>query len=351
LVGVGTFARDGCIAGAAQNGIGAIVEVFNGTKWSKSIVQAGLLLDAATSNAGVSVATSMLQVLVSRDNKEFTVASVQGVSQAAYTFGVNNDIIGLVGGWIVKDSKVPTTLYGVATSHDFGVTWELSSAVPAGYVRYGAFPTEQTWFISSGMWGAYESNKDHQLSSWLSVDTKSTLTVGDRAASKGKASAARGATGWFGAVSKTTDGGKTWTQVFTSDLDNDYYYFNGIACSSVDHCTVVGEGDDGLGGYLNVAYTTFDGGNTWERVLSAGDVSMMGVDYINDSEGWLVGTKKSGRNLSAQFYHTIDGGKSFVVEETLDNCFAIDLDFAFDGTAIAACSSSSGSACYAALYH
>jgi photosystem II stability/assembly factor-like uncharacterized protein len=100
-----------------------------------------------------------------------------------------------------------------------------------------------------------------------------------------------------------------------SNLETDYYYFNGIACSSVDHCTVVGEGDDGVGGYLNVAYTTFDGGNTWERTLSAGDVSMMGVDYINDNEGWVAGTKKSGRNLIAQFYHTLDGGKTFKVEE------------------------------------
>jgi len=51
-----------------------------------------------------------------------------------------------------------------------------------------------------------------------------------------------GATGWFGAVSRTTDGGATWTEVFTTDLATDYLYFNGISCSSETHCVVAAEG-------------------------------------------------------------------------------------------------------------
>lgn len=349
VVGVGTYGREGVVAAAAANGVGAFIESYNGTKWTRTAVQAGLLMDAAISKSGASVATSMLQVFYSTDGKTYSVAPVQGVSQAAYIFGDNKDSFALVGTWMVKDTKVPTSVAGVATSRDKGTTWELSSNVPVGYVRYGAFPSEQTWYISSGMWGEDPVVEGKQLSAWLSMDTKnSKFVVADRS-SKKRSTAEQ--TGWFGAVSKTTDGGKTWTQVFSSNLETDYYYFNGIACSNVDHCTVVGEGDDVNGGYLNVAFTTFDGGVTWERVLSAADVSMMSVDYLNDNEGWLIGSRKAGRKLSAVLYRTTDGGKTFLEHETFDDCLATDLDFADDGTAAAACATSSGASMYVALYH
>jgi hypothetical protein len=137
-------------------------------------VNGGLLLDAATSNAGISVATSMYQVFVSADaGKTYTVPeTIGGVSQAAYTFGPNNDMFGLVGSWVVTgDSKVPTSVSGVATSKDRGVTWELSANVPGGFVRYGSFPSETTWYVSSGMWGTYSAEQgNRQLSSMISVD-------------------------------------------------------------------------------------------------------------------------------------------------------------------------------------
>jgi hypothetical protein len=48
----------------------------------------------------------------------------------------------------------------VAYSKDAGKTWNLSSNVPIEYVRYGAFPTEDIWYISSGIWGeSYVTNE------------------------------------------------------------------------------------------------------------------------------------------------------------------------------------------------
>lgn len=73
-------------------------------------------------------------------------------------------------------------------------------------------------------------------------------------------------------------------------------------------------------------------------------------DYTNFfCSGWLVGTSKDGRNLYGQFYHTVDGGKTWTLAQSLNNCFAIDLDFA-ETTGFAACSSSSGSSCSVAQY-
>jgi len=339
------------VAAAAMNGIGAIIDTYNGTKWHKAPVQAGLLMDAAVSSSGVAVAVSMYTVFVSTDaGATFSTAvGVAGISQNANVFGTES--IGLVGSWVNPDKQVPTGVSGVASSTDRGATWTLSAEIPGGYVRYGAFPTDTTWYVSSGMWGSSDSLKGHKSARVQWIPESNSLDIVERS-EKAPQKLADGTSGWWGAVSKTTDGGKTWNQVFLTDLENDYFYFNGISCPSENHCVVVGEGDDMVnGGYLNVAYTTFDGGVTWDRTLTAADVSMMSVDFLTEDEGWVAGTKKSGRNLIAQFYHTVDGGKSFTLEETLSNCFAIDLDFApSDGTGIAACISSSGSTCSVAWY-
>ena len=98
-------------------------------------------------------------------------------------------------------------------------------------------------------------------------------------------------TGWFGSIAKTIDGGVTFNTVFQSDLTTDYYYFNSISCSSESHCVAVAEGDDAInGGYLVLAYVTFDGGLTWENTLTkdvipSGVVSIMGSDWVDDNEG------------------------------------------------------------------
>jgi photosystem II stability/assembly factor-like uncharacterized protein len=124
------------------------------------------------------------------------------------------------------------------------------------------------------------------------------------------------ATGWWGQIHKTTDGGITWSTVFESDA-SDTYYFNSISCSSETHCVAVTEGED----YVTdcKAFVTFDGGATWTDTLAgtvpADSVSLMGAAWSSETEGWLAGTAKDGRTLSGIFYKTVDGGKSYAVEQ------------------------------------
>ena len=83
-------------------------------------------------------------------------------------------------------------------------------------------------------------------------------------------------TGWWGTISKTTDGGQTWETVFQS-APTDTYYFNSIACSSEVHCVAVTEGADSVDDCK--AFVTFDGGDTWtnalEGVVPSDSVSLM----------------------------------------------------------------------------
>jgi photosystem II stability/assembly factor-like uncharacterized protein len=323
------------------------VENYVGGKWTKKQVQAGMLLDSAITPSGNTIATSMWTVFLSKDHGETytTVEGLGGLSQSANVWGDNQENFALVGSWAVSDpnSKVPTSISGVAYSTDAGETWSLSANVPAGMVRYGAFPTTNTWYISSGMWGE----------SALKSSKKGKFALSERfeigAVNELKSTGNTSETGWFGAVSKTTDGGKTWTQVFQTDLEKDTLYFNGISCSSESHCAVVAEGYDEQGQYKTVGYVTFDGGVTWTASLTTGDVGLMQIKFISELEGWAAGTSKQGRNLYGQFYHTNDGGKTWALQQSLQNCFAIDMDFAMN-KGYAACSSSSGASCSVAVY-
>jgi hypothetical protein len=137
--------------------------------------------------------------------------------------------------------------------------------------------------------------------------------------------------------------------VFSTNLETDYIYFNAISCVSESKCVVVGEGDDAAGGYLVVAYTTLDGGATWEKTLSANDVGLAGAVWASDSEVWLVGTSKQGRQLYGQFRKSTDGGKTFALQQSLPDCYGIDIDFGKD-VGFAACVSSSGASCAVAMY-
>ena len=123
----------------------------------------------------------------------------------------------------------------------------------------------------------------------------------------------------FGSVSKTSDGGKTWSVVLTTDLLSDYIYFNGISCGTELNCVVVGEGDDSSGGYRTVAYSTFDGGKSWELTLNNDNFSLMGVKFISDTEVWLAGSIHSGRHMYGQFYYSSDGGKSYTLAQVSES--------------------------------
>ena len=61
-------------------------------------------------------------------------------------------------------------------------------------------------------------------------------------------------------IQKTTDGGKTFTNVFSDDT----FDFNQIDCIDENTCFAAGEGDTGA--YI---YSTFDGGKTWTAAVTA----------------------------------------------------------------------------------
>ena len=204
------------------------------------------------------------------------------------------------------------------------------------------------WYVTAGLWPMYASKSADtaHMSSRLSLSASSMGKVFIHEVNSTYTST--DSSGYWGSISKTTDGGKSWSEVFhTAPTDN--FYFNGISCTSESHCVAVGEGATYTD---NKAFLTTDGGSTWtpsDVNFDESVVSCTSVAWISDTEGWLGATAKDGRNLIGLFYKTTDGGKTYSLDQQLDNCFIMDIDSAGEA-GVASCISSSGSSASVATY-
>lgn len=363
IIGIGSLPNSDArtIAAIGQNGVGNFAKLYDSASntWTKSAnVNNLMVLDAALTASGNAVLTGMGTSVSTDGGKTFqkSDAFLGSVSQDAHTYGADSEYYALVGSFTppkTTGGTAPVQVSGVATSTDDGATFQLSAPIPEGDARYGSFPSESTWYVSQGMWDTSEDTEYYAASAHVKYSKRTGAIKLTSGLSEGKWPLAdsNSTTNWWGGVSKTTDGGKTWKQVLRTSPTKDYIYFNQISCSNTLNCVVVGEGMEGPDGpQKTVAYTTFDGGETWETTLSGtNDVSMGAVTFVTATEAWLAGVGVNGRNVQGQFYHSTDSGKTWAMEQTVDNCVPMDIDFGVEvGTA--ACVSSSGASSFVAFY-
>jgi photosystem II stability/assembly factor-like uncharacterized protein len=219
---------------------------------------------------------------------------------------------------------------GVAVSLDNGNTWNLFDiGLGDGYsARYGSFPSESTWYVSSGMWPSAKltaAQGKKLLSKKIAVNEKN---VAEYTATPSLRSGED--LGYYGGISKTTDGGKTWTQVYDAQGE---FYFNAISCFDETNCIAVGENDSG---YI---VGTSDGGATWKQLYFADGVSLIAAKMVSATEAWAAGgTQNAKRQLVGYYYHTTDGGATW--ELLTASGYVMDLSFN-NGVGYSACATSS----------
>jgi len=193
---------------------------------------------------------------------------------------------------------------GVAFSANGGSSWNVFTIPNApSQCRYGSFPSLTTWYVSGGTWpGKKQSDhSQHPLSEHVTThfnnetQQASVEIIEESSAEKN---------GYVAFISKTTDGGRTWTQVFHQELN---YYFNGIDCIDIQNCMVVAEGSDGA--YL---FSTRNGGTSWEQrfMVPGRTASLFDVKYVNNREAWACGGILD-FSFTGSFYHTLDAGDSW----------------------------------------
>ncbi|KAJ9449258.1 hypothetical protein DIPPA_20934 [Diplonema papillatum] len=206
---------------------------------------------------------------------------------------------------------------GPAVSKDGGLTfhghWLPKDLAPEAPVRYGAFPSENVWYVTGGAWPntTQPAASQHALTSRLLVD-KVTGKLSKREIPA--AAAAANTSAYTGMIAKTTDGGATWTKVFATSGD---FYLNGISCATTELCIAVGEGyaNDGSTDPGAHVLRTEDGGSSWQKVYQYGKTtggSVIDVNMLSATEVWVATSYAvSTLNSGAQFLHSTDGGKTF----------------------------------------
>lgn len=144
----------------------------------------------------------------------------------------------------------------VALSDDFGETWEL-----------------QTEIVSENLWAGGQ------------IISNGTIV----------------ASGFFGALIKSTDGGVTWTSSYISDRN---------VCSTVRGIFFLDENIGYAAQKNRVISKTIDGGSTWKQIMadtSIGGYTNYGVQFLNENLGFVVGENAD----QGAFYKTTDGGESW----------------------------------------
>ncbi len=181
----------------------------------------------------------------------------------------------------------------------------------------GAFPSEDVWYLAAGGWPVSKTVGQVQLTDRIFVDeTTGAFSFRNESLASAKG---LGKSGNSAEILKTTDGGLTFTSVFT---DVGSFYFNGIHCASEDVCMVVAEGN-GAG----TVYGTQNGGETWEILLKDTDgegVGLFQVRMISELEAWAVGGNLVRVGFEARFHHTVDGGATWTVD-TVPQVYATSL--------------------------
>jgi hypothetical protein len=219
-------------------------------------------------------------------------------------------------------------------------------------VRYGAFPSATTWYVSAGQWPSNNnddssdrtSRKFKQItgrlartmdangkisSRWNSVvPERRRAPVKNVRGNKHRDSAMSeiGATSPYEAqLLKTTDGGKTFQSLM---YNQNKYYFNGIDCSTVDNCCVTAENDDSTayaGAYI---FCTNDSGKTWNQAYRNATVGMSLLDLRSvGATGYVaVGGIITSFPVAATFLYSPDQGKTWLPDGEIAGQYATSVD-------------------------
>ena len=215
----------------------------------------------------------------------------------------------------VGDFGLFTSKNGIAVSTDGGHTFTAMDAQLKTDARYGAFPSATTFYVSAGNWPGEGDDdaapKDDDNNTFEELITRKSRRISVRKNSKGdvravyeRVPAYRAANETFEAeISKSTDGGKTWTQQFYSTE----FYFNGGDCASETECCFAGEADAGTAPGARI-YCTKDGGSTWTKNYFQAGAQYSLLDLRYDGTGyWAVGGIESAFSMDSTFLFSADG--------------------------------------------
>lgn len=332
------------VAGGA-NGVGAKIlrSHDEGATWENCAINSneGMFMDIAMGSEafGIAGGLGMYHALVgsasTNDGENwYSTPDSYFIAASQNVESLDNSTYFIVGAW-QEELIGGEYKEGVRASFDGGNTLEEFVVSAETWVRYGAFPTKDTWYLSCGYWETSAKSKKRLLNRQpftQHIELKDTRTKNPRF----EINLNKSAEPYYGAeILKTTDGGATWQTLF---LDFGQYYFNGISCPTVNHCIIVGEGDEG-----SYIFVSTDGGANWSETNFIQGGALTNIDMLNDKEGWAVGAYLVGATFKSLCLHTLDGGFTWEESNSLDNLWPNSVAIVDSGLAFATAFTRSGS--------
>lgn len=328
LMGLGAADSTHAVAGTCAQ-TGAEPSFLEGGTWQKTHNSpSGVIMDtAATPGNEVSVYTTFGGPYVSTDQGGSwkRAANVVGLSQSVQVFN-NGTSIGATGQLTLPGQG---SFNGVLVSTDGkGEEWKMMNIEGAEYARYGAFPSSTTWYVTAGTWPATATEAPF-LHAFEHLEEGFDLSARIRIGPKDMKNV-KSPIGWMSKIWKTTDGGASWREVFSSH--NAPYCFNAIACSTESRCVAVADGHSGSSASV-YALMTEDGGKTWSMVFDSDKYeSMMAVTFTSEMEGWIAPSGYASSDprdgVVTDFMRTTDGGSTWNIDQSLKSCISTDMESA-----------------------
>lgn len=219
---------------------------------------------------------------------------------------------GNIGAGLSGSIDDPTLIYETS---DGGATWSPVSAITGseakGICNFTAVGNT-IYGVGRANGPAHLLRSDDGGASWVSKDLSAwfSMAIDGRFVSETEGIVVgMSKTGMKCSVGKTTDGGDTFTTVFTSEITGSLCWKVDFPSDDVGYVAIL----ETFGGPGKFAKTT-DGGSTWEELPLPGDEAYpaLGVGFISEKIGWMAP-----ESTSDPVYRTFDGGVTWEPDPAL----------------------------------
>jgi photosystem II stability/assembly factor-like uncharacterized protein len=245
-----------------------------------------------------------------------------GGGQAMYVGSMGSDPLafGAVGFYF----KAQGSYSGIAVSEDGGKFWKtMPIAGLTSEAQYGYFASKTQWWVSAGTAPQASQTTRRMRSRWALPELQSKdgqQNLDDDLFPDDDGTTAGPLVGNYSAqFMKTTDGGQTWTTLFSQ---NNTFEFGEMSCSpsNPDHCCVTGGAAQPLyDGALIMC--TFDGNTvntTWQKMATTTEAYDIGsIVFVDDKTVYAAGGVDGKLGIVKGYVlKSTDGGKTWAEQDT-----------------------------------